>query len=329
MINFILNGDKNGIADFPWLLPNNDNGKKLFTFKPIESIDLFNRFKCLTFFDEKQIPVSKNKVNLRDIEFHVYFSKSWFPFDSTIGISIAIHSPNVIPGRDSFVNLLGKGSLYNIFYSKLEDIRLNNYDNCIDRGDIENDNDTRTYCLDKCFMDSLSSECFALFARNRQHSLRRYQLPSSLNNCYNLTNYEDDVLQCYIKCKEDCYQAHYFVKVEIKQKPDGISTVNDAFRIVLQSNSRPNKLIEHFAELTFLALICDFGGLIGMYLGISLQSVTCDIWEMAKKMCVNSKCVQIINNKYNNLNQRNLSINIYNIAQKHLYDFRRQQQAFI
>ena len=172
----------------------------------------------------------------------------------------------------------------------------------------------------------------ALFAKNRQHSLRRYQLPSSLNNCHNLTNYDDDVLQCYIKCKEGCYQEYYFVNVEVKQKPDAniISTVNDAFRIVLQSNSRPNILIEHFAELTLLALICDFGGLIGMYLGISVQSVTCDIWEMAKKICENLKCKQIINNnKYNNLNQRNLIINIYNIAPKHLYAFRRLQQAFI
>ena len=46
----------------------------------------------------------------------------------------------------------------------------------------------------------------------------------------------------------------------------------------------PIFLFEHFAEITFISLVCNFGGLIGMYLGISLQLIFCNIWDLTKKI---------------------------------------------
>ena len=77
--------------------------------------------------------------------------------------------------------------------------------------------------------------------------------------------------------------------------------------ISLLSNSRPNILIEHFVEIKFVPLICNFGGLIGMYLGVSLQSVSKDLWEMSKKLFINFIWIKFIN--YNNMNQHNIIIN--------------------
>ena len=153
MIN--LKGDKNGIPDLSRHEQyGSEHGES--KLKPIESIDIKRKFKCFTFFDETQILFSKNQVNLEKIKIDIYFPQSWFPYDNNTGISIAIHSPNIIPNRDSFYKL-EQSAGYIIYYSKMENIRLSNYDNCIDRGDIKNDTYTRKFCLDKCFHENYST----------------------------------------------------------------------------------------------------------------------------------------------------------------------------
>ena len=157
-INIYLYGNNNGIPGF-YNLKLSEKSKSLL--KPIESVDFKKSLKCFTFFDEIQIKRSKNILNLESIEILVDFSKNWFPYDSKIGISIAIHSPNVIPDRESFYNLeQGINIRHYIHYSKLEDYRLENYDNCIDRGDIDSYNHTRLYCLDECLERYIKLFCF-------------------------------------------------------------------------------------------------------------------------------------------------------------------------
>ena len=266
------------------------------TLKPIESVDFLKNKKCFTFFDETQISFSKNRVNLVKIEIKVEFPIPWFPYDSKIGISIAVHSPNVLPSRDRFYQL-NQGTIYNIFYSKIEVIRLHKYDNCIDRGDIKNYNDTRNYCLDKCFINLIqSSKCYEEILLKRPHSLRRNQLPNQwiLDDCQNPRTFEENTRLCNQVCNEDCYQAHYFVNIEQYFIWSGsfIHTSNQFIHFEMKANSIPNIIFEHFVEVTLISFICNFGGLIGMYLGISLESIFCDLWQMTKKTFI----------KINNLN---------------------------
>ena len=268
--------------------------------KPIESIDLYRNSKCFTFFDETQIPFTKNILNLKSIQIRVEFPKTWFPFDKDIGISLAIHSPNIIPGRHSF-DKLTQNSNYNNYFSKIEDIRLENYDNCINRGDILNESNTRNYCLDKCFESYIGYECIAIYnLLNKKQSLRRNQLPITFTldwdlwtNCWKLISKIEQSRSCTTMCKEDCYQAHYFVDNEEEaniitnlRNQNPISTTNNDITLTLQPNGRPNIIIEHFAEMTLLSLICNFGGLVGMYLGISLQVVTYQICHIIKEILI-------------------------------------------
>ena len=293
----------------------------VFVWKLIESIYIYEELellKCFTFFDEIQIPLSKNKLNVDYIFIAVKFLESWFPFDPKAGISVAIHSPKVIPERDLFVNL-EQNTKYRIYLSKLDDIRLSNYDNCLDRHDTRYYEDTRNYCLDKCFNETISSDCFEKFTMSRPTSLRRYQFlgwnKTNARKCENLATYKtfkETSRPCYNKCEEDCYQTHYFVDIENvgKDKP-GILTSNNIIQTEIQPNSRPNILIEHFLEMTFVSLICNFGGLIGMYLGISLQSVCCDIWQMTKKIFMKFVWVKILNRNNNLILIGPININLH------------------
>ena len=151
----------------------------VYISKPIESIDLNRISKCFTFFDETQIPLSQNLVNLKSINIKVEFPKSWFPFDEKIDISFALHSPNSIPGRHSF-DYHRQNTNNNKYFSKIEDIGLENYDNCINCGDIENENNTRNYCLDKCLAGSIGSECLAVYNLKNKQPLRKNQLPNTI-----------------------------------------------------------------------------------------------------------------------------------------------------
>ena len=104
-------------------------------------------------------------------------------------------------------------------------------------------------------MNSIKPECFSRFTKIRRHSLRRDQLPSSnvYDNlaCLNYT-YEDYVKPCYIQCKEDCYQPHYFTNIKEQDKSNKnefILSKNNIIFIEFRSNSRPDIIIEHFTEV--------------------------------------------------------------------------------
>ena len=333
-INVYLNGGTDILDGF---LKFNNSNARVFVWKPIESVFIYNSFelfKCFTFFDEIQIPSSLNKINVDFIKIRVDFMQSWFPFDPEASILLAIHSPKMIPEHDLFFKL-EQNDVYQIYFSKLDDYRLNNYDNCLERGDIKKYEGSRNYCLDKCFNETIKFECFERFTMTRPHPLRTYQFlgwnKTTGRKCIDLENYKtfkENSRPCYKKCKEDCYQTHYFVNIEDKNlnKRDIIHSY-DPIVLKLQSNSRPNIIIEHFLEMTFLSLFCNFGGLIGMYLGISLESVCCHIWESAKNMFLKFIWIKIKNNNQHTININQPIITIHNVVNCTGLSTRRIQQS--
>ena len=212
-INIYLYGNNNGIPGF-YNLKLSEKSKSLL--KPIESVDFKKSLKCFTFFDEIQIPFSANKNTVDFISIVVKFLRSWFPFDPKTSISLAIHSPKIIPEGDLFFKF-EHNSIYRIYISKLDEIRIKNYDYCINRGDKMKYEETRNYCLDKCFKENISSECFEKFTMSRPHLLRKYQFlgwnKTNSRKCHDLKTYKtfnENSRPCYIKCEEDCHQTLYF-----------------------------------------------------------------------------------------------------------------------
>ena len=287
---------------------------------PIESINLRSASKCFTYFYEKEITYFNKTLNIVALEIKWDFYYTWFPFDERNGISFAIHPQNNKPTKQSFHNI-EQNTRSNVYFSKVEEKRLMYYDNCREYNKMNNNFKTRIDCLEDCIFKSTSRFCHDRMRRSSEFLLFRNQLS-------NLTIYEDrkckkkktyiELLNyCKNKCEEECYQAYYLTSIEKFKGVNEIQVQNVGRFITIEPSSNPNILIEHLAEITLISLICNFGGLIGMYLGISLYSVSCDVWDVLKKLLSKFILIRIANYFTQNNRQNNILINInYSIKQK-------------
>ena len=118
--------------------------------------------------------------------------------------------------------------------------------------------------------------------------------PRILKGC---ADEEDDfhvITQCTNNCKEDCKFKYYISdKKVIKAFDWAISS------IFIRHNGMPDIFVRHIPEITFLSFISNFGGLLGMWLGLSmftiLKSITFQFYNMI--------------NNFNNKHRKNVQIN--------------------
>ena len=164
-----------------------------FDWLPLESMDFIQSSKCFTHFNEKQFPKGNYKINIDHIIKQILFSYYWFPCNEKFGISIALHSPNIVPPRDSFYKTK-QNTLRNIYFSKVEEKRLLHYDNCRVYNMSNYDFETRSDCLDKCFLNSVEPKCHELVTIKRPYTLFKNQLSNNTNRidtirCQDSTSY--------------------------------------------------------------------------------------------------------------------------------------------
>ena len=76
-------------------------------------------------------------------------------------------------------------------------------------------------------------------------------------------------LACFNECPKDCIHKYYSMDQEevTRFEDDG-----DIY-IYIVHDITTDVIITHIPEITFISLICNLGGLIGMWLGISLMMV--------------------------------------------------------
>ena len=238
---------------------------------PIESLDLKRKSKCFTYFYAKQITYYNIKINIIGLIISWTFNFKWFPFSADNRISLAIHSQNMKPTHNIF-HILAQASTNMVMFSRVEEKRLIYYDDCREYNKSHNDFQSRIDCLEDCKFKLNNRSCHNEIIRNSLYILFRHQLSNLTRKedlkCLMEKTYIELVNYCNDKCEEDCYQV-YYLTTNIKLKEyKSIRTLNRGGQIGIQPNSNPNILIEHFPEITFISLICYFGGLIGMYLGI-------------------------------------------------------------
>ena len=56
--------------------------------------------------------------------------------------------------------------------------------------------------------------------------------------------------------------------------------------LTLIPSSMPNVVINHLPEMTFISLLCNFGGLVGMWLGVSVLSTLEDVIDLTKNLFI-------------------------------------------
>ena len=116
---------------------------------------------------------------------------------------------------------------------------------------------------------------------SRPHPLRAVQFlgwnKTTGRKCIDLENYKtfkENSRPCYKKCK-DFYQAHYFVNIEDKNSNQrDIIHSYEPIVLKLQSNSKPNIIIDHFLlndiSLTISKYRWTYWSVSWYFIGISL-----------------------------------------------------------
>ena len=141
-----------------------------------------------------------------------------------------------------------------------------NYDTNVTRTNINMKSD----CYLDCLIRHYGAKCFLSFAFSTSSPLREQNFPlyhDSIKNCsfQNFGNNEPVQLNCRQKCKGECYQAQYLFDkhAELPEHHHKIS-------VLLNRHSMPDISIEYMPEMTFISLLCNIGGLVGMWCGISV-----------------------------------------------------------
>ena len=140
--------------------------------------------------------------------------------------------------------------------------------------------------------------------------MRRELLSSIDNITIDFKRYLDkEVLDiCSTKCKPDCNTRQYLTesKVYHQNKPWQQLAI-----VILQHSSTPDIIVRHSLEISLMSFVCNSGGLLGMWLGFSLISISKDIFESFSGFSIlNRNQIDFIHfNKYFNFNNFNLNFN--------------------
>ena len=99
---------------------------------------------------------------------------------------------------------------------------------------------------------------------------------------------------CSTKCKPDCSTKQYLLGIKE-------STFENRAIVDLQHGSIPDIIVKHSLEMTLMSFICSFGGLLGMWLGLSILTISKDIFKFIHRFVINDRKI-IYNNFINNFN---------------------------
>ena len=190
-----------------------------------------------------------------------------------------MHSPNSLPDSKigkNFMEFKYRAD-YLVTYNKIEIDRLDSsYDtNCIDYDiDYVHGNfNMKSDCIASCYQTMMREMCdLEGYLVKSPFMMRKDRIKNEqakiLKGC---PNEEDDfkvITQCTNQCKDDCKFKYYlFDSTTIKKFPHPVAS------IFIRHNGIPDVFIRHIPEITHLSFISSFGGLLGMWLGLSILTI--------------------------------------------------------
>ena len=143
----------------------------------------------------------------------------------------------------------------------------------------------RSDCVNDCYQDKLREICNVdsnLFINNiliRRDYIKNWneRLILACDLGYNLRNLEIKRI-CEKKCKIECNFIYYSIEIEKKF----IKSNNDI--VDIRHGEYPDIFVEYIPKMNLIDFICNFGGLLGMWLGLSLLGILRDILEFITKI---------------------------------------------
>ena len=293
-----------------------DNGLNRVTEIPIESTRIskgardYSMYRCFTYFNWLKPIWRKYRRPFEVILIGINYDIKHFPKRILNQVYFMIHSPNQLPEfTENNCELLALGKGYVITYSQLRTQLLDsNYDtNCYqyDLDYAHGNFNMRSDCLTWCIQNHVNKKCKTqAFVPSmnllRDETLYQTQI-KTIGHCFIEQNDENAQLRssCLATCKKDCEYRSYDVKTKMIW-PLRIDNPN-RLEIYIGQNNMPDILIISIPEITFISFVCNFGGLIGMWLGISILVIFDDV----------CKAISLLISKRNVFNQFIFSLPIF------------------
>ena len=251
---------------------------------PMESLWMSNRknfpniAKCYTLFGHSES--SWNKIKMVFARFIINLKLDYHsqPITSSLYIGMVMHSPNTLPFEGfSYIN---PGFHYIFKFSKLNVVRLGKgYDT--DCREYDTKKYTRNDCIFDCYQLRAKYYCqtedivsFRMLKKKiyfEQSNLNFSKCNIKIKNIHRIFEY------CYGQCNRECHITYYSYTI-IKLKEIDMYQINFEFK----HNQMPDLSIRHIPEMSILTLICNFGGILGMWLGVSFVDISNRFLEIFK-----------------------------------------------
>ena len=292
------------------------NGKDHYYIRmnPIESMVLdISAFKCYTFFSHLDTVWKNVKIDFKRMTILADFDMMSYPH-GTLKLPLFIHSANDLPSFDQGKMLaLESGLLHAIQYSTIKILRLgSDYEtDCRNYGQ-DFPYVTRSSCIVSCVKHYHDTIC----GNNKLPEMANLMIEEFIKINYNktITNStiysrikQDALVNCSKQCNLNCHYKYYPANIN----PIGLIENRSHSNISMEHNQMPDVLIEYIPETSFISFICNFGGLMGMWLGLSFESIINDL--LAHLLKLKSPTI-IVNNINLNLRLNQLNpINYINI----------------
>ena len=239
---------------------------------PIESISVnWMLTKCFTFFSHLQ-----RDWRLSTIEFDsiVITIKNFdaMHHDYNYPFPLIMHSPNDLPALENGkYKMFELNTFYHVQYSEYQIRRLGHgYDtDCKDY-----DHDTiRSDCLVSCYQKLHDQLCNGTGLAQSPTLIRESILVKKSNRkldkceAYKMS-FKKMMSECSSQCQKECDFKYYSYTITRLENSEDTQT-----RIHILHNDMPDIFIQYIPEITFTSFACNFGGLLGMWLGVSFLSI--------------------------------------------------------
>ena len=238
---------------------------------PIERFDGRSE-KCFTYFS--MVSLNRTRLVVRDmyqITLIIIPRTNHYGLGLLPRIRLSLHSSNIAPSLDkSMIEITSRSIIY--FSQTVIDRYLSGYDtDCYDYNYGEYT--SRHDCLVNCLYH-LNNGTFY-----NRHSIIEIDKNNIGDFILGEIEHVDD--RCKKKCKIECESTYYRFD-QVDRRGAQVFSAEDNSNILqsyargmnltshLRHSSTPDLVVHHFPEVNLLSLMCNFGGLLGMWTGLSI-----------------------------------------------------------